>query len=376
LHHRFWKKFLEERAGILRKKNHQIVPPSLIAIVGVPMDIGVGYRHGARFGPRAIRDVSAQFGPGVEGGFDLSRVDKKIIDLGDIDIHPYLLSGKIFNRRTLDEVRADYRARGDVPPLGWGNLERIQSALEWIMGAPLEPDEEGRTLLPDLVPDWKGNVFPVILGGDHSITLPCIRALKKIYAKENLGIIYFDAHPDYLPSRSGLKETHASQARRVAEEVGPENVFEIGLRYIEPEEAGGLRRDRVRFWTMEEMTNLSADAFSEILFREIKEQKIGKLYLSIDIDVLDASIAPGTGVPEPGGMNTRYLIDLIQNLGKKIEKEHSMEVAALDLVEVAPDWDMGNITALAAAKIIFETLGAYFMSEKDHIINVPPRKRS
>jgi len=88
------------------------------------------------------------------------------------------------------------------------------------------------------------------------------------------------------------------------------------------------------------------------------------MYVSIDIDVLDASIAPGTGVPEPGGMNTRYLIDIIQNLGNFIEKEHNMDLVALDLVEVAPDWDIGNITALAAVKIIFETLGAYFISEK------------
>ncbi len=363
LHHRFWKKFLEEKARILQKKS-KIVPPSVITIIGIPMDIGVGYRHGARFGPRAIRGVSSQFGSGVEGGFDLSQVNKKIVDLGDVDIHPYLLSGKIFGRKTLSEVREDYRNNGDLPPLGWGNLERIQFALEWIMGEPLDTDEEGCLVIPDILPDWKGNVFPVILGGDHSLTLPCIRAVKRIYGKENLGIIYFDAHPDYLNSRNGLKETHASQARRVAEEIGAENVFQVGIRYIEREEFEGIQKDRVHFWKMEDLTNLHADVFSEMLFREIKKQKIDKMYLSIDIDVLDASIAPGTGVPEPGGMNTRYLIDIIQNLGDFIEKEHHMDLVALDLVEVAPDWDIGNITALAAVKIIFETLGAYFIAEK------------
>ena len=363
LSHRFWSKFLEEKAEILRRKD-KMTTPSVIAIIGIPMDIGVGYRHGARFGPRAIREVSAQFGSGVEGGFDLSQVDKKIIDLGDIDIHPYLLSGKIFNKQTLNEVRENYRSGGDVPPLGWGNLERIQYALEWIMGEPLNTEEEGGSVIPDIIPDWKGNVFPVILGGDHSLTLPCIRAVKKIYGKEKLGIIYFDAHPDYLNSRDGLRETHASQAKRVSEEIGAENVLQIGLRYIEREELEGLRKDGVHSWKMEDITNLHADVFSEILFREIKDQKINKLYLSIDIDVLDASIAPGTGVPEPGGMNTRYLIDIIQNLGDFIEKEPHMDVVALDLVEVAPDWDIGNITALAAVKIIFETLGAYFIAER------------
>lgn len=363
LSHRFWKKFLEEKAGILRKKD-KINPPSVIAIIGIPMDIGVGYRHGARFGPRAMRDVSSQFGSGVEGGFDLTQVNKKIIDLGDVDIHPYLLSGKLFESKTLREVRESYRKDGEVPPLGWGNLERIQSVLEWVMGEPLNTDEEGYTVIPDLMPDWKGNVFPVILGGDHSLTLPGIRAVKKIYGKEGLGIIYFDAHPDYLNSRSGLKETHASQAQRVAEEIGPENLFQVGLRYLEPEEFEGINKDKVHFWKMEELTNLHADVFSEMLFREIKNQKIKKMYISIDIDVLDASIAPGTGVPEPGGMSTRYLIDIIQNLGNFIAKEHNMDLVALDLVEVAPDWDIGNITALAAVKIIFETLGAYFISEK------------
>ena len=363
LSHRFWKKFLEEKAGILRKKD-KITPPAVIPIIGIPMDIGVGYRHGARFGPRAMREVSSQFGSWVEGGFDLSQVNKKIIDLGDIDIHPYLLSGKLFDPKTLREVRESYRNDGEVPPLGWGNLERIQSTLEWILGEPLIPDEEGCTLIPEILPDWKGNVFPVLLGGDHSLTLPCIRAVKKIYGRDNLGILYFDAHPDYLNSRNGLKETHASQARRVAEEIGTGNVFQVGLRYIEREEWEGIHKDKVHFWKMDELTNLHADVFSETLFQEIKKQKIKKMYISIDIDVLDASAAPGTGVPEPGGMSTRYLIDIIQHLGDFIAKEQNMDLVALDLVEVAPDWDIGNVTALAAVKILFETLGAYFIAEK------------
>lgn len=81
------------------RKQDKIIPPAVIPIIGIPMDIGVGYRHGARFGPRAMREVSSQFGSGVEGGFDLSQANKKIIDLGDIDIHPYLLSGKLLPLR-------------------------------------------------------------------------------------------------------------------------------------------------------------------------------------------------------------------------------------------------------------------------------------
>jgi len=368
---KFWEKFLKHTASILShaNKDSKILHPSIIAILGVPMDIGVGYRHGARFGPRAIREASAQFGSGVEGGFDISQVGLKIVDLGDVDIHPYLLSGKIFKDETLRQVRQCYRDEGDVPPLGLGNFERIQFTLEWILGIKPMPDQAGYHVMPDLHPTWKGNVFPVILGGDHSITLPCARAVKNVYGGDHLGIIYFDAHPDYLKFRSGLEETHASQAKRVADEIGSQNIFQIGIRYIEREEFEGLKNEKVHYWPMEKLANQNAEDFSEALFAALKSRGIRNIYLSVDIDVLDAGIVPGTGVPEPGGMDTRYLIDIIQNLGDFIEKQKGMSLVALDLVEVAPDWDIGNVTALAAVKIIFEALGAYFISAKTKVRN-------
>jgi len=371
---RFWQIFLENRAAILQKPRSKSGSPSVIAIIGVPMDVGVGYRHGARFGPRAIRDASAQFGSGVEGGFDIREVGKKIVDLGDIEIHPYLLSQKFFNEKTLNKVRKSYGEGGDVPPLGLGNFERIQYTLEWILGEKPVPDrtKNDRTEY-EIIPKhknptlWKGNVFPVVLGGDHTLTLPCIRAMKKAYGGGGLGVICFDAHPDYLEKRSGLDETHASQGKRVAEEVGPENLFQIGLGYIESEERKNLDRDGVNYWRMDYLANKHADDFSDELCATLKAKGIKNIYISFDIDVLDASIAPGTGVPEPGGMTTRYLIDIIQNLGDFIEKQSDLKLVGLDLVEVAPDWDIGNITALAAVKIIFETLGAYFIPEKTKI---------
>lgn len=371
---RFWNRFLTERvAATLRRdssddKTKYSSPddktPSVIAILGVPMDIGVGYRHGARFGPRAIREASAQFGSGVEGGFDVSQVGKKIVDIGDVDIHPYLLSEKIFNAETLAAVRENYILEGEVPPLGKGNLERIQSAMEWVLGEKQEVDDQEYSLIPSERPTWKGNVFPVILGGDHTVTLPCVRAVKRVYGVEGLGVVYFDAHPDYLQNRSGLTETHASQARRVAKEIGPHNVFQVGIRYVELAEHKNLRNDGVHCWTMQKLANMNPDDFSRNLFEVVKTQGVKNIYLSIDIDVLDAGIVPGTGVPEPGGMMTRYLIDIIQNLGDLIEKEKNMRLVALDLVEVAPDWDIGNVTGLAAVKLIFETLGAYFIAAK------------
>ena len=371
LRQRFWQKFLENRAAILQKPRSVSGKPSMIAILGVPMDVGVGYRHGARFGPRAIREASAQFGSGVEGGFDIREVEKKIVDLGDIEIHPYLLSRNFFNDKTLKEVRKSYIEEGEVPPLGLGNFERIQYTLEWILGEQPVPDRTKNdnmdyVILPEKKNPamWKGNVFPVVLGGDHTITLSCIRAVKKVYGREGLGVVCFDAHPDYLEKRGGLRETHASQGRRVAEEIGPQNLFQIGLGYVESEERKNLDRDGVNYWVMEYLANKHADDFSDELCTALKAKGIKNIYISFDIDVLDASIAPGTGVPEPGGMNTRYLIDIIQNLGDFIEKQSDLKLIALDLVEVAPDWDIGNITALAAVKIIFETLGAYFIPEK------------
>lgn len=369
LRHRFWKNFLKQRAEILKKKYESIKMPSVIAIIGVPMDIGVGYRHGTRFGPSAIRKVSAQFGSGVEGGFDISEVDKKIVDLGDIEIHPYLLSGEIFTDDILYEVRQSYRDDGNVPPLGLGNIERIRYTLDWILGKKPEPDKTKNddmeyVVIPDDDPAlWKGNVFPVILGGDHSITLPCVQAVTDVYGKEDLGVIYFDAHPDYLEKRSGLKITHASQARRVAEVIKPENIFHVGSSYIDRDELEGFKEDGINFWPMGHLANKRADDFSKELCNALKERNIKHIYISFDIDVLDAGLVPGTGVPAPGGMETRYLVDIIQNLGDFIEKS-GMKLIAFDLVEVAPDWDVGNVTALAAVKIILEALGAYFISEK------------
>jgi len=124
----------------------------------------------------------------------------------------------------------------------------------------------------------------------------------------------------------------------------------VGLRYIEPEEFEGINKDKVHFWKMEELTNLHADVFSEMLFREIKNQKINKMYVSIDIDVLDASIALYRSARTwwyEYPISHRYHPES----GNFIEKEHNMDLVALDLVEVAPDWDIGNITALAAVKL-------------------------
>lgn len=369
---RFWQRWLSHQASILSARdNDRIKPPSVITIVGVPMDIGVGYRSGTRFGPRAIREASKQFGSGVEAGLDISRMAKKIVDLGDVDIHPYVLSGNLFRDEVLTSIRQHEIDEGAIATIGFGNLDNVQKLLEWILGVQPEidrvnGDKSEYVVLPS-GPDpasWKGNAFPVVLGGDHSITTACVRAVRSAYPREQLGVIYFDAHPDYLPSRSGLRDTHASQARRVGEIVGPKNIFQAGIRYLEPDELAGLKKDKVTFWPMEAISNERADVFAHRILNAVRHRGITHLYLSIDIDVLDAGLVPGTGVPEPGGMSTRQLIDILRYLGQMMQHDKELKLVGMDLVEVAPDLDIGGITALAAAKILFEALGAYFISEE------------
>ncbi|MBI2865486.1 MAG: arginase family protein [Chloroflexi bacterium] len=376
----FWDRYLRQQASIASavagqelavdgvvtggSRNRQKV----VAFVGVPMDIGVGYRHGSRFGPRAVREVSSQFGSGVETGFDLRDTDQVIVDLGDIEIHSYVLDSDLFRDDVLKEVRHSYIANGEIPPAWIGNIQRIENTMKWILGVPVQPavfeaDDPGSVvLLPEQSSIPLGNIFPVLIGGDHSITYPSVKAVRAAFSRRpgDFAILYFDAHPDYLKRRSGLKTTHASQARRVSDEIGPRNVLMVGIRYIEKEELEGITQDGVKFWTMQSLQHLAPDTLAEQICDYLNQQNVEHLYISVDIDVLDASVVPGTGGPEPGGMQTRWLVDALHELGARLQRDGRISVEALDVVETAPDWDIGQVTALAAVKVILEGIGCLY----------------
>ena len=272
-----------------------------VAIVGVPMDMATLYRSGARFGPRAIRDASGQLRPHhwetdkLEPPFDTLRV----IDYGDIDVFPGYIEQ---------------------------SAAHIQSELEPIVQA---------------------GVFPIVLGGDHSTSLPILRACAAKHG--TLSLVHFDAHPDFWRPASPDRPVHHGTIFRIASEEGlidPQTSVQIGIR-------GSLSMgllDEVREAGFHVIT---ADEFSHQGVRGAVEavQRIASLpvYVSLDIDSVDPAFAPGTGTPEVAGLSSREIIELVRGLV-------GLPIVGFDLVEVAPAYDTSEITALLAANLVYEFL--------------------
>jgi agmatinase len=270
-------------------------PDSAFCIAGIPFDLGTTNRPGARFGPRAIRQASAML---VDGAHPRRWVDPLRLDISDI---------------------GDFRiALGDIP----GSLAAIES-----QAAPL------RHLLA--------------LGGDHGMTLALLRAL--VRRTGPLGLVHFDAHVDTWPDSFGQIYGHGSVFYHAIEEglVDPRRMVQIGIR--------SPVQKAVFDWTLGKgVTILSAEEVHEQGPRAISERihsvvGEGVSYLSFDIDALDPAFAPGTGTPEIGGLATWQAQAILRRLG-------GLHFAGMDVVEVAPAYDVGEITALAGATILWEYL--------------------
>lgn len=372
----------------------QKIENSDAVIVGIPMDVGVGYRHGARFGPRAIREASCQFSSFTECGFDLSETI--ITDIGDIEIHPYVVDEEDWrSERIQNIIYHQYLKNREVPPMSIGGMQRIEKTIKWVMGGEIK---NLTSIIPNEVPRKKDGkrAIPICLGGGHEISYPCIAGVYSSLEneeRENFYVIYFDAHPDLLERRSGLKRTHASQATRVAEyifehhprgysEDSKGRVIQVGVRYIEGEEAAMRRVYGIKWLKMgppstssrqEEMEEHNEDVVRYSGVEESIEQlrewlhlddgRECHLYISVDIDVLDVGLVPGTGVPDLGGLTGRELVDILQGT----VSPSNVRLHGMDCVETAPDWDVGNISGITSVKIIFETLGTYFKHHKKRI---------
>ncbi|MCR4397771.1 MAG: agmatinase [Firmicutes bacterium] len=263
-----------------------LVPASRIVIFGAPLDATASYRPGARFGPARIREVSQvleEFSPVL--GADIASAN--VCDLGDL-----------------------------VLPLGdvTGSLEIIATCSRSII-------ESGR--------------IPLMLGGEHLVTLPAVRAASSVYP--GLVVVGLDAHLDRRDEYLGQKLSHATVLRRVSEAVGEENVFHVGARSWTPVEIHGIRDQNALF---------QVEKAAELLAVELGDRPV---YVSIDIDILDPAYAPGTGAPEPGGITSAELLGTVRALA-------GMNVVAADLVEVSPPYDSADITAIAAAKIVREAV--------------------
>ncbi len=278
-----------------------------LAIVGAPWDDSTTYRPGARFGPRAVRTANYQ------------RAQWHL----DLEVAP------------LEELTlVDY---GDAvcPP---GLVEEAHRAIRERVG---EVAQRG--------------VIPIVLGGDHSITLPSATAVAEAVGPGRLGVVHFDAHADTAPSSFGNPLSHGTPMRRLVESgaVPGRNFVQVGLRgYWPPREVFEWMRAQGMRWHL--MQEVWERGISEVVRRAIAEALDGPelVYLSVDIDVLDPGFAPGTGTPEPGGMSPVDLLRAIRQVAL------GTEVVAMDVVEVAPAYDWAEVTAQNANRCVLELVSA------------------
>ena len=270
-----------------------------IALIGIPFDGGTTNRTGARHGPREIRNQSSLVRR-VHHVTGVSPFDQaRIADCGDVPVNPL----------DLNET-----------------LENIASFMDGVRAA---------------------GAIPLTAGGDHLISLPILRALAR---ERPLGMIHFDAHSDTYDSFFGSRYNHGTPFCRAIEEnlLDPKRVIQIGIRgaISDARNYDFARAAGVRIVFIEEFEERGPQAVMEEARKIVGEEAI---YVSFDIDVLDPSIAPGTGTPEIGGITTREAQKLIRLLA-------GLDIAGADLVEVSPPLDPTGGTALAAATLMFELL--------------------
>jgi agmatinase len=279
-----------------------------VVFLGAPYDSGTSYRPGARFGPQAIRmtDYLAH---------DASR--------------PHLALGV----DPLAELScAD---AGDVlmPPVDTAqSLQRLESAVLAIASA---------------------GAIPVILGGDHTITLPDATGVARHVGWGRVSVIHFDAHADTADTQFGSLVGHGTPMRRLIESgaVRGDRFLQIGLRgyWPEPPVLAWMAEQRMRSFEMTEIVARGLDAcLTEAL--EIAVDECDGVFLSVDIDVVDPGMAPGTGTPEPGGFTPRQLLDAVRRIAM------SVPLAGIDVVEVSPPYDHGEVTAFLGNRVVLEAL--------------------
>jgi agmatinase len=285
------------------------------AIVGVPYDDAVSHRPGARFGPHAIRTATYHAGS---------------LNSLQLDVQPF---------EWLDVVDA-----GDAPIV------------------PANPQRSIEVIRRKVLTVARSGAIPFVLGGDHSITYPSASAVAEAVAPRRLGVVHFDAHADTAATTWGVLHSHGTPMRRLIESgaVAGRNFVQVGLRgyWPPPETLDWMRRNQLRWHLMTEIEERGAEA---VVADAIAEALDGPevIYLSVDIDVVDPGMAPGTGTPEPGGLLTRELLRAIRQVVAAVE------LAAMDVVEVSPPYDVSDVTAAAANRCVLEALSALAAKRRD-----------
>jgi agmatinase len=284
----------------MRLPNVQDLENADAAIVGAPFDTGTTFRVGARFGPEGIRSASHLLRP-YNPSLDVIIFDHlSVIDYGDVPVVP-------------GYIEESYR--------------RIKEGLE---------------------PIHRAGVIPIVLGGDHSIALPELRAAAAVHGP--LALVQFDSHPDTWDAYFGEKHTHGTPFRRAVEEglLRPECSIQVGMRgsiY----DAGDWDDARVLGFDLVPTDAIRKLGIDETLARIRERVGDAKVYVSFDVDFVDPAFAPGTGTPEIGGFTSREAQEFVRGLA-------GMDVVGCDVVEVYPAYDPAQITALLAANVAHEFL--------------------
>jgi len=198
--------------------------------------------------------------------------------------------------------------------------------------------------------------IPIVLGGDHSITIPVFQAQRQRFAGKRLGVLWVDAHPDLCDEFDGSRLSHACVLRRGLEfGIEQQDVCMIGLRSWEDQEIDLIENGRLNVYPMPPVAERGIAAVTA----EVKQKlsACDAVHISLDIDCLDPAAAPGTGIPDAGGMTTREVIMLIKAM-------QGLPLVGLDVVEVAPPLDPSEATVFAALKIIWEFMGVIARSRK------------
>jgi agmatinase len=192
---------------------------------------------------------------------------------------------------------------------------------------------------------------PIILGGDHSITIPIFQAQRKRYEGKRLGILWVDAHPDLCNEFNGSRLSHACVLRRGLEAgIDPRDVCLVGLRSWEEQEIDLIENGHMHVFCAADVSELGMKSVAADVHRLLS--RCDAVHISLDIDCLDPAAAPGTGIPEAGGLTSREALTLIQAM-------QALPLAGMDVVEVAPALDPSEATVFAALKIIMEYIGLF-----------------
>ncbi|MEL7395101.1 MAG: agmatinase [Pseudomonadota bacterium] len=277
-----------------------------VAILGAPFDFGTQWRSGARFGPRGVREASTLFSFGHAGAYDHEDDttylpgDVRIVDIGDADIvHT-------------DTVKSH---------------ANIEAGVRAILTA---------------------GALPVVIGGDHSINIPCVNAFDD---QGDIHILQIDAHLDFVDERHGVRFGHGNPMRRAAEKDYVTGLTQLGIRNVSSTAKEGYDDARA----------MGSDILSVRQVRKLGPKgTIARLpagaraYITIDIDAFCPSIAPGTGTPSHGGFLYYDVLEMLQEVAR------SHDIVGIDLVEVAPDYDPTGSTSILAAQVLLNLLGFIF----------------